>query len=71
MASVVVVNNEIGTLKLFEEIGTLCWSRNILFYADIAQMMGKFLINMNKMKIDLMSMNGYNVYGSRVGGCFM
>lgn len=48
-----------------EEIGDLCRSRKIFFHTDAAQMVGKMPIDVNEMKIDLMSISGHKVYGPK------
>jgi cysteine desulfurase len=65
LLSVMAVNNEIGTLQPLEEIGTLCRERKIVFHTDAAQMLGKMPIDVDKMKIDLMSMSSHKVYGPK------
>merc|ERR1712007_54175 len=59
------VNNEIGTRQPIEQIGELCRSRKIFFHTDAAQMLGKLPINVNDMKIDLMSLSSHKVYGPK------
>jgi len=65
LISVMAVNNEIGTLQPMEEIGTLCRENKIVFHTDAAQMLGKLPIDVDKMKIDLMSMSSHKVYGPK------
>lgn len=65
LVSVMAVNNEIGTRQPIEEIGAMCRERKIFFHTDGAQMLGKMPIDVNDMKIDLMSMSGHKVYGPK------
>merc|ERR1719464_748705 len=65
LVSVMAVNNEIGTRQPVEEIGQLCRKRKILFHTDAAQMLGKLPIDVNAMKIDLMSLSSHKVYGPK------
>eukprot|EP00978_Attheya_sp_CCMP212_P000382 scaffold768_cov55-Attheya_sp.AAC.1 len=65
MVSIMAVNNEIGTRQPLEEIGELCRSKKIFFHTDAAQMLGKMPIDVDSMKIDLMSMSGHKVYGPK------
>lgn len=65
LVSVMAVNNEIGTLQPLKEIGELCRSNKILFHTDAAQMVGKLPIDVDDLKIDLMSMSSHKVYGPK------
>jgi cysteine desulfurase len=65
LVSVMAVNNEIGTLQPLQEIGELCRARKILFHVDGAQMLGKLPLDVNELKIDLMSMSSHKVYGPK------
>lgn len=46
-------------------VGELCRSRKIFFHTDAAQAVGKIPINVNDMKIDLMSISGHKLYGPK------
>jgi len=65
LISVMAVNNEIGTLQPLKEIGEMCRANKIVFHTDAAQMVGKLPIDVDEMKIDLMSMSSHKVYGPK------
>jgi len=72
LVSVMFVNNEIGVIQPVKEIGELCRARKVFFHTDAAQALGKIPIDVNEMKIDLMSMSGHKVYGPKgVGGLYI
>ena len=65
MISVMMVNNEIGTIQNISEIGKICKDNNIWFHTDAAQAFGKIPINVDKMNIDIMSISGHKIYGPK------
>jgi len=65
VVSVMAVNNEIGVIQPLKEIGELCRSRKIFFHTDGAQALGKVPVDVNEMKIDLMSISGHKFYGPK------
>lgn len=72
LVSVMVANNEVGTIQSISEIGKFCRDRGILFHTDAAQAFGKIPIDVEKMNIDLMSFSAHKIYGPKgVGGLFI
>jgi cysteine desulfurase len=65
LVSVMHVNNEIGVTQDIAAIGELCRDRNIIFHVDAAQSTGKVTIDMQSMKVDLMSFSGHKTYGPK------
>jgi len=65
LVSVMHVNNEIGVIQDIATIGELCRERNIIFHVDAAQSTGKLTIDMQSMKVDLMSFSGHKTYGPK------
>jgi cysteine desulfurase len=65
LVSIMCVNNEIGVLQPMEEIGRLCRAKKVFFHTDAAQAVGKIPLDVNKCKIDLMSISGHKVYGPK------
>ena len=65
LVSVMHVNNEIGTINDIAAIGELTRARGILFHVDAAQSTGKVDIDLEKMKVDLMSFSAHKTYGPK------
>jgi len=65
LVSIMHVNNEIGIIQDVTAIGELTRSKGIIFHVDGAQSAGKVHIDMEKMKIDLMSFSGHKIYGPK------
>lgn len=63
MVSIMAVNNEIGVIQPIKEIGALCHEKGVYFHCDAAQAVGKIPMNVEEMKIDLMSISGHKIYG--------
>lgn len=65
LVSVMHVNNEIGTINDIAAIGELTRARGILFHVDAAQSTGKVEIDLDKLKVDLMSFSAHKTYGPK------
>jgi len=65
LVSVMAANNEIGVLQPLAEIGAICRDRQVLFHTDAAQAIGKISLDVEAMKIDLLSMTAHKVYGPK------
>ena len=65
LASVMMVNNEIGVIQDMNAIGTMCRERGIIFHVDGAQATGKVAIDMATLPIDLFSLASHKTYGPK------
>ena len=65
LVSVMHVNNEVGSVNDIAAIGELTRSRGILLHVDAAQSAGKIDIDLEKLKVDLMSFSAHKVYGPK------
>ena len=65
LVSVMAVNNEIGVIQDIAAIGELCRSKGVIFHCDATQAVGKMDLDMEKLKVDLMSLSGHKVYGPK------
>jgi cysteine desulfurase len=65
IVSVMLVNNEIGVIQDVAAIGEICRERGILFHVDAAQATGKVEIDLQKLKVDLMSFSAHKTYGPK------
>jgi len=65
LVSVMAVNNEIGVIQPLAEIGAICREKGALFHTDAAQGFGKVPLDVEAMKIDLMSISGHKIYGPK------
>jgi cysteine desulfurase len=65
VVSIMHVNNEIGVIQDIAAIGEICRDRKIVFHVDAAQSAGKVEIDIEKLKVDLMSFSAHKVYGPK------
>jgi len=72
LASVMHVNNEIGVIQDIQAIGEICRENKVIFHVDAAQSAGKVPIDMDAMKVDLMSFSAHKIYGPKgIGALFV
>jgi len=65
LASVMLVNNEIGVIQDIVALGEICHARGILLHVDAAQATGKVAIDLSQMPVDLMSFSAHKTYGPK------
>ena len=65
LVSIMHVNNEIGVIQDIKAIGEMTRERGTLFHVDAAQSAGKVPIDMDALKVDLMSFSAHKIYGPK------
>lgn len=72
VTSVMLVNNEIGVVQPIAQIGEICRDKGVIFHVDAAQATGKVAIDLQQIKVDLMSFSAHKTYGPKgVGALFV
>lgn len=65
LITVMFANNEIGTIQPIKEIGAIAREHGILFHTDAVQAFGQIPINVDEMKIDMLSASGHKLNGPK------
>lgn len=69
LASVMLVNNEIGVVQPIREIARACHERNVILHCDATQAVGRMAVDLTELDVDLVSFSGHKIYGPKgVGG---
>ena len=72
LVSIMMANNEVGTIQPIDEIADICHENKILFHTDAIQAVGKIPINVKKQNIDLLSISSHKINGPKgVGALFV
>jgi cysteine desulfurase len=72
LISIIHANNEIGTINNLEEIGKICKTKNVCFHSDACQSFTKVDIDVNKMNLNLLTINAHKIHGPKgIGALFI
>jgi len=65
LVSIIYANNEIGTIEPIEKIGKICEKKKVYFHTDAVQSFAKVPIDVQKMKVDLLTASSHKLYGPK------
>ena len=65
LVSVMLANNEVGTLQPVAEIGAICRQRQVLLHTDATQVVGKIPVDVEALQVDLLSLSAHKMYGPK------
>ncbi len=65
LITIMFANNEIGTINRIHELAAIAKKRNVLFHTDACQAAGSLDLDVQKLGVDLMTVNGSKVYGPK------
>lgn len=72
LVAVMMANNETGVLQPVEQVGAICKQKQVLFFCDATQAVGKVPVHPNQAGIDLMSFSSHKIYGPKgVGALYI
>jgi cysteine desulfurase len=69
LVSIMLANNEVGTVQPIAEIGRITRAKGVLFHTDAVQGVGKVPFDVQKMNVDLASVTAHKMYGPKGVGC--
>jgi cysteine desulfurase len=70
LVSVMFANNEVGTIQPIKAIGEFCREKGILFHTDAVQAAAQVPVDVNELRIDMMSLSAHKMYGPKGTGVF-
>jgi cysteine desulfurase len=72
LISIMLANNEIGTIQPIEEISHIAKEKGILIHTDAVQAFGKMAVDVNKLGVDLLSISAHKIHGPKgMGALFI
>ena len=72
LVSVIMAQNEVGTIQPIEKLGQICRNANILFHTDAVQAIGKLKIDVQSLPIDMLSISAHKFYGTQgIGALYL
>lgn len=68
LISIMLANNEIGTIMPIAEIGEIAKAAGIVFHTDAVQAIGNIPVDVNAMNVDMLSLTGHKFHGPKGSG---
>lgn len=65
LVTIMYANNEVGTVQPISEIGKICKEKKVIFHTDACQAGGALDLDINKLNVDMLTLNGSKIYGPK------